>query len=70
MHGKRRDANSPFWCGVDEWTIRRPSSAATVATPGVGRGELRAFVGPDQGGELDPQRFDQGCWQQGHGPSG
>ena len=42
---------------------------AAVTAPGVGWGELGALVGPDQGGELDPQRLDQGCWQQRHGPS-
>jgi hypothetical protein len=38
------------------------ADAAAMAAPGMGRGELRAFIRPDQGGELDPQRFDQGCW--------
>ena len=35
---------------------------AAVTPPRVGRVELGALVGPDQGSELDPQRLDQGCW--------
>jgi hypothetical protein len=43
---------------------------APVAAQRVTRVELRAVVlGVEQRGELDPQRFDQGCWQHGHGPS-
>jgi uncharacterized protein DUF4158 len=35
---------------------------AVVAAPGMDWGELGALSRPDQRGELDPQRFDQGCW--------
>ena len=35
---------------------------ATVTPPWVGRVELGPVIGPDQGGELDPQGLDQGCW--------
>jgi hypothetical protein len=35
----------------------------------MGEHELRALVDPDQGGELDPRRFDDGCWQQRLVPS-
>jgi hypothetical protein len=33
-----------------------------MTTPRMRRGELRTLLGPDQGGELDPQRLDQRCW--------
>jgi hypothetical protein len=29
----------------------------------VSRVVLRSLFGADERGELDPQRFDQGCWQ-------
>ena len=52
---------------VEHDPVRDP---AAVAAPRVGRAELGAVIRPDQGGELDPQGLDQGCWQQRHGPSG
>jgi len=33
-----------------------------VTAPRVGRGELGTLIDPDQGSELDPQRFGQGSW--------
>jgi hypothetical protein len=42
--------------------------SAAMTAPWVGRAEL-GTVRLDQGSELDPQRLDQGCWQQRHGLS-
>src|SRR5437868_4069547 len=42
--------------------------SAAMTAPRVGRAEL-GTVRLDQGSELDPQRLDQGCWQQRHGLS-
>jgi len=42
---------------------------AAVTPPRMIRDEFGAIVVLQQRGELDPQGFDQGCWQQGHGPS-
>ena len=36
--------------------------AAAMTPPRVIQGELGALVGPDQRGELDPQRLDKRCW--------
>jgi hypothetical protein len=36
--------------------------AAAMTPPRVIQGELGALVGPDQRGELDPQRLDERCW--------
>jgi hypothetical protein len=43
--------------------------AAAMTPPRVIQDELGALVGPDQRGELDPQRLDERCWQQRHGLS-
>jgi hypothetical protein len=51
---------------VEHDPVRDP---AAVAAPRVTRGELGPVKRLDQGSELDPQRLDQGCWQQRHGPS-
>jgi hypothetical protein len=42
---------------------------AAVTPPRMRRREFGAIVLIEQRGELDPQGFGQGCWQQGHGPS-
>jgi hypothetical protein len=41
---------------------------AVMTAPRVVHGELRLLVDPDQGSEPDPQRVDDGSWQQRHGP--
>jgi hypothetical protein len=42
---------------------------APVTPPRMRHRELGMIVVIQQRGELDPQGFGQGCWQQGHGPS-
>ncbi len=51
---------------VEHGSVIDPASMAAQGVSGV---VLRAVRCADQRGELDPQGFDQGCWQQGHGTS-